>query len=272
MLKDAYKLLKEKSDECLKKVAYNEFFEGYTKEKIRHSYQVMGAGNYIIPRIQWLQKKDLAYVDMVKSAVLLHDICRFAEIEERCLHNRQIDHGLAGGEFLRTLPEFSDVRIWLPIKHHGHLIEDLYNDADYKNIPSEETKREVERICFIIRDADKIANLRMLAYEENLRYLFIGKKDVVPELDGHISNEIREYLEKFETFPRLGKLSVADRMAGFLSWYYDINYQYSIDFCEKLKVTSRLVKLFEQLCVDEDCKQLLLAKFTDFLQHHQFLR
>ena len=112
----------------------------------------------------------------------------------------------------------------------------------------------------------------MLAYEENLRYLFIGKKDIVPEIDGHISKEIREYLAKNETFPRLGNLSVADRMAGFLSWYYDINYQYSIDFCKKLNVTSRLVELFKQLCVDEDCKQILLAKFTDFLQHHQFLR
>ena len=272
MLEDAYNLLKEKSDKCLQKVAHSEFFVGYTKEKIRHSYQVMGAGNYIIPRVEWLKTRDSAYIDMVKSAVLLHDICRFAEIEERCLHSRQIDHGLAGGEFLRTLPEFSDIRIWLPIKHHGHLIEDLYNDIEYKNIPSAELKQEVERICFIIRDADKIANLRMLAYEENLRYLFLGKKDIVPELDGHISKEVRNYFERTETFPRLGELSAADRMAGFLSWYYDINYQYSIDFCDKLKVTPRLVEMFKQLCVDEDCKQILLTKFADFLQHHQFLR
>lgn len=272
MLEDAYQLLKEKSEECLQKVAHDEFFVGYTKEKIRHSYQVMGAGNYIIPRVEWLKSKDSAYVDMVKSAVLLHDICRFAEIEKKCLHNRQIDHGVAGGEFLRTMPEFSDIRIWLPIKHHGHWIEKLYEDEEYQNIADEELKQEVARICFIIRDADKIANLRMLAYEPDMRYLFYGKKDVVPEIDGHISDFVWSQVDKYTTLPRGVETTPADRIAGYLSWYYDINYQYAIDFCDKLQVTDRLVDLFKWLCVDEKFKAHFLDRFTGFLQNHQYLR
>lgn len=272
MLEDAYRLLKEKSEECLQKVAHDEFFVGYTKEKIRHSYQVMGAGNYIVPRVEWLKSKGYEYADMVKSAVLLHDICRFAEIEEKCLHNRQIDHGVAGGEFLRTVPEFSDIRIWLPIKHHGHLIEALYADEEYKNIADEELKQEVARICFIIRDADKIANLRMLAYEPDMRYLFFGKKDVVPAVDGHISEPVWRELEKDETLPRWAEATPADRMAGYLSWYYDINYQYAIDFCAKLNVTTRLVDLFKWVCIDEDFKAKFLPRFADFLQNHPYLR
>ncbi len=272
MLEDAYQLLKEKSEECLQKVAHDNFFVGYTKEKIRHSYQVMGAGNYIVSRVEWLKNKDLAYIDMVKSAVLLHDICRFAEIEEKCLHNRQIDHGVAGGEFLRTLPEFSDIRIWLPIKHHGHMIEALYADEEYKNIADDKLKQEVASICFIIRDADKIANLRMLAYEPKMRYLFFGKKDVVPEIDGHVSMQTRQEYAKDTTLPRWAENSAADRMVGYLSWYYDINYQYAIDFCHKLKVTPCLLELFKQICVDEDFKAELLEHFQNFLKNHQYLR
>lgn len=272
MLEDAYRLLKEKSEECLQKVAHDEFFVGYTKEKIRHSYQVMGAGNHIVPRVEWLKSKDSEYIDMVKSAVLLHDICRFAEIEEKCLHNRQIDHGVAGGEFLRTLPEFSDIRIWLPIKHHGHLIDALYADEEYKNIADEKLKQEVARICFIIRDADKIANLRMLAYEPKMRYLFFGKKDIAPEIDGKISEPLWKELNKDITLPRRSDATPADRMAGYLSWYYDINYQYAIDFCAKLNVTPILVDLFKQICTDEDFKAKLLARFANFLQNHQYLR
>ncbi len=272
MLEDAYQLLKEKSEECLQKVAHDEFFVGYTKEKIRHSYQVMGAGNYIVPRVEWLKSKDSAYVDMVKSAVLLHDICRFAEIEERCLHNRQIDHGIAGGEFLRTVPEFSDIRIWLPIKHHGHLIEALYADDEYKNIAAAELKQEVARICFIIRDADKIANLRMFAFEPQMRYLFYGKKDVEPEIDGHISKSVWNLIDQYATLPRGVEETVADRIVGYLTWYYDINYQYAIDFCAKLNVTPRLLDLFKWLCVDEQFKTQFLSRFADFLQNHQYLR
>mgnify|MGYP004670839217 FL=1 len=272
MLEDAYQLLKEKSEECLQKVANDKFFVGYTKEKIRHSYQVMGAGNYIVPRVKWLKSKDSEYVDMVKSAVLLHDICRFAEIEEKCLHNRQIDHGVAGGEFLRTVPEFSDIRIWLPIKHHGHLIEALYADEEYQNIADEELKQEVARICFIIRDADKIANLRMFAYEPQMRYLFLGKKDIVPEVDGHISAKVWQEADTYTTFSRGADATPADRMAGYLSWYYDINYQYSIDFCNKLNVTPRLLEFFKWICVDEAFKNKLLARFADFLENHPYLR
>lgn len=272
MLKDAYKLLKEKSDECLCRVSGNDFFTGYAKEKIRHSLQVMGAGNYIIPRIEWLKQKDVTYINMVKSAVLLHDICRFDEIEQKCLYNRRIDHGVAGGEFLQTISEFSDIRIWLPIKHHGHMIEELYKDKDYRSISDKNLQQEIAQICFIIRDADKIANLRMLAYEDNMRYLFFGKKIVIPAVDGHISAPIREDLNKNMTLPRWDDATPADRMAGYLSWYYDINYQYAIDFCDSLQVTKKLMELFNWLCVDNDFKEPFMKQFTEFLQNHKYLR
>ncbi|MDO4161847.1 MAG: HD domain-containing protein [Pseudomonadota bacterium] len=272
MLEDAYKLLKETSDECLRKIAHDKFFVGYAQEKRRHSFQVMGAGNYIIPRVEWLKNKDSSYIEMVKSAVLLHDICRFAEIEQKCLYKRRIDHGVAGAEFLRNISEFSDIRIWLPIKHHGHVIEALYDDEAYKNIGNADLRQEVERICFIIRDADKIANLRMLAYEKNMRYLFFGKKTVDPSADGHISSPVREDMDKYTTLPRWDEATPADRMAGYLSWYYDINYQYAIDFCDSLKVTPRLIELFEWICVDNDFKEPFLSRFTGFLQNHKYLR
>ncbi len=272
MLQQAYKLLRQESQDCVQTVTSDAYYLFYAQEKIRHSYQVMGAGNYLIRRIKWLQNKDSQYIDMVKSAVLLHDICRFAEIKQMYLYNNHIDHGVAGAEFLQQIPQFNDIRIWLPIKHHGHLIEALYDDPQYQNIEDKVLQEEVKQICFIIRDADKIANFHMLAYEENMHKLFFDKEGFNPQTDGHISAVIRNEIDSTTTLPRPKERTVADQMAGFMSWYYDLNYQYSLDFCDSLNVTDRLFAFFDKVCLDNDFKSQYVPRLKRFLASHVFLR
>jgi len=272
MLKEAYELLRGQYELCLQIVGEDDFFRSYANEKWRHSFQVAGAGNYIIRRIEWLKNKDSSYIEMVKTAVLLHDVCRFAEIIGKYRKNPPLDHGVAGGEFLRTKTMFSDIRIWLPIRHHGHLIEALYDDAEYRDIKNTGLREEIERICFIIRDADKIANLHMFICEPEQRHLFLGKKICRPQTDGKISAAVKKDVMARTTLARWDNSSPADKMAGFLSWYFDINYQYSIDFCRRLNIIVEMEKFFRWLCTDENFKDVYLENLNDFLRTHVFLR
>ncbi len=272
MLKEAYDLLEIEYKKCLSSVHNNKDLKAYAEEKHRHSMQVMGAGNYLIKRIEWLSNKSADFIELVKTAVFLHDICRFREITLLFQGSKNFDHGVQGGEFLRTIPLFNDIRIWLPIRHHGHLIESLYEDADYQNIADKILQEEVKQICFIIRDADKIANLHMFASESAQWPLFLGKNTYEPQVDGRISDIIKQNAFKDITVPRLADASVADRIVSLLSWYTDINYQSAIDFCHVLGVTEKMLQIFAEHCIDDDFKAQYSAYITNFIATHQYLK
>ena len=273
VLKEAYDLLEQKYSHCCDLVKNDEFFTLYADEKKRHSLQVMGAGNYIIRRVQWLKNKPESYIEMVKTAVFLHDVCRFEEIEYLFAGKKNYDHGVEAGNLLQTIPLFNDIRIWLPIKHHGHLIEELYADEVYQNIRDKELQKQVELICFIIRDADKIANMHMMVNEKNILPLFLGKTDETycPQTDGVVSDIINEEAFAGIKVSRDFRARVADRCISYLSWFTDINYQASVCFCNKLNVIPKLITLFENHCCDEDFKKQYLEYFNNYLKERVYL-
>ena len=272
MIQYAKRLLKLQYEQCADIVQNDEFYRGYALEKWRHSWQVFGAGNYLMKRIEWLQQKPPAYINMVKTAVLLHDCCRFTEIVQRYSKQKPCDHSVAGAEFLRNTPMFQDIRIWLPIKHHGHVIEELYEDTEYQNIENAELKKEVEQICFLVRDADKIANLHLIKNEPNILPLFLGKSDFVAETDGIVSAKIKARPFAETTLPRSYDSTVAERIAGYLSWFMDINYKASIEYCERLEIIETIFTMLDQYCIDVEFKQSFAAFVRNFLQRHEFLR
>lgn len=270
MLNEALKCLKNQYDENSNIQFKNAMHFTWYHKKWRHSMQVFGAGNMLVRHIDWLKNKPAEYVEMVRTAVLLHDVFRFKEITLLVEENKKIDHGVEGAKFLKNIPLFSDVRIWLPIYHHGHLIEALYDDEQYKNLP-ENLRREVELICFVIRDADKIANLRMLAYEPDMRPLFLssGTGDVLH--DYHISDFAKEDAFAGKTVRRTPDCTIADRLLGYLSWFNDINYRYSVDFCLKLKVVQILKAYFAEICSDKAFVKEYFAYFDECLRLRDFL-
>lgn len=272
MLQEAWQLLELQFNECLKIVKDDEFYRGYTMEKWRHSKQVAGAGNYIIPKIEWLKEKSAEYVEMVRTAVLLHDVCRFTEIEYRFNNKGKYDHGVGASELLKHTPMFNDIRIWLPIKHHGHRIEDLYNDEVYQNIADKSLQKEVELICFIIRDADKIANLNMMINESNVLHLFLGNGTGDKVKDGQVSKIVKDFAFREDTTPRFEGATQGDHITSYLSWFFDINYKYSIDYCRKLNIISGLIKMFEKYCSDDEFKREYIDFVNKYIQNHDFLR
>ena len=60
--------------------------------------------------------------------------------------------------------------------------------------------------------------------------LFLG--DINSENSGKISKIIAELAFRHTTTPRLPNLTSADKMISYISWFFDVNYQYSIDYCK----------------------------------------
>jgi hypothetical protein len=232
--------------------------------------QVFGAGNYLVRRIEWLKNKSPEYIEMVRTAVLLHDVFRFEEIKLLAQGYEQIDHGVEGAKFLQNSQLFNDIRIWFPIKHHGHIIDDLYADEEYQNLP-EDLREEIKLICFIVRDADKIANLHMLANEPNIRVIFLSSGTGNLQKDYSISDFAKKDAFSGKTVRRIQECTIADRMLSYLSWYNDIYYRYSVEFCSKLKVTEILKNYFAQICNDKEFVQEYFAYFDRCLCTRDFL-
>lgn len=270
MLQKAMDLLYLQYYQCMEAVHDDEHFSFYAKEKIRHSLQVAGAGNYLVRHIEWLKNKSAEYIEMVRTAVLLHDVCRFSETAKLYRGEQEYDHGVAAYEFLHHTPLFDDIRIRLPIKHHGHLIEALYADDEFQKL-SESVRQEVEKICFIVRDADKIANFKMVVNEPYFLPLFMDTERELTAEDLQISEHVWQNAFKINTVPK-PFYTIGDRVASLLSWYLDINYQASIDFCAKLGVTDLVFAMFEKYCGDEDFKQKYLAFVKEYMNSHKYLK
>ncbi len=270
MLKHAYQLLASEYQKCCRIVQGDEYLTLYANEKYRHSLQVMGAANYLLQHISEVQGISAEKLEIIKTAVLLHDIGRFTEIALH-LKSQKCDHGVVGAEFLQSLSQFNEIRIWLPVRHHGHLIEELYADEQFRQIENKALQKEVEHICFIIRDADKIANMNMLTHEENILPLFLGIKKYNPQVDGVLSPEVLQEAFEDQTITRSYLKTAADFSVWYISWFKDINYQIAIDFCKKLDILPNLLKILDKYCMDEKFKHDFNAHIWKYAEERKYL-
>lgn len=270
MLQKAMDLLYLQYYQCMEVVHNDNYHSYYALEKIRHSLQVAGAGNYLLKHIEWFENKSAEYIEMVRTAVLLHDVCRFSEIAKSCRGVQKYDHGVSAYEFLKHTPLFDDIRIRLPIKHHGHLIQELYADTEFQNL-AESLRQEIEKICFVIRDADKIANFKMVVNEPYFLPLFMDNKQELTADDLQISEHILQNAFNKNTVPK-PFYTIGDRVTSLLSWYLDINYQASIDFCTKLGITDLIFAMFEKYCGNEEFKQNYISFVREYMNNHKYIK
>ena len=149
------------------------------------------------------------------------------------------------------------------------MIEALYADEQYQNLPKD-IREEVQKICFIVRDADKIANFNMVVHESHFLPLFTGiDRELTPE-DFVISDHVKETAFIENTVPK-PFYTLGDRVTAFLSWYLDINYRAALDYCEKLGVTALVFDMFDKYCSDAAFKQKYTTFVKKYLHTHNFL-
>lgn len=263
MLSEAKKLLLENYQNSLDKVKSDDRFVEYANEKYVHSQQVLGAGNYILRHEPFFQKQSAEFIELARTVLILHDISRFDEIVAKFNGISNFDHGVEGAEKLKRMPDFSDVRITLPIKHHGHMIEDFYADKEFKNITDTKLKEEITRLIFLVRDADKIANFQQLCTLRfaKWRYLFFSGDDMRRPLGSEVRNDFMNH----KIISRKYVKTRAEQQLNYLSWFYDINYLSAFEFCRRLKLDRKLVTDFSYLRENAAETQSLIACLDNFI-------
>ena len=236
---------------------YKENVSGYhievMDEKIRHSYQVLGAGNFLLRHEPCFASLSPKEIDKLQAAVLLHDIGRFYEI--LMMKDRQfVDHGVYGAKMLAQIPEFNQKDIVLPIRHHGHLIEALYADEEYMALADEE-KAIIRRNAFLVRDADKLANFYLLAtHFEEYGPMFLVASEYKDANSKDISEKIREDFFNHKCVTRSEIRNLAEKALSLWAWIYDINYDSSFLFMERLHLTDRLFKFLSRYLKEDDAR------------------
>ena len=204
------------------------------EEKIVHSYQVLGAGNMILKNEKIYEKCSMDEIDLLKATVLLHDLGRF---QEGVTPN--IDHGVHGANLLRNDDDFKQNKVYLAVKHHGHLIEALYDDEEYKAL-SEDEKSEVRKYIFLVRDADKIANFYLLIRSfQKMDNLFFHPD----RFDGTLkaTKAVHEAFMAHKSINKKDVKNVADQTLMVMACVYDLNYKASFEFLDKLNVMKILM-------------------------------
>ena len=139
MLAEAKYLLKKTYLPAQEKLSTSRNWQMFAEEKYIHSLQVLGAGNYILQHEDFFLNKSPEFIDLAKTVLILHDIARFEEIVLRSQNIYNYDHGVEGAKMLERIPIFNNILITLPIKHHGHMIEDFYNDDAFKYFKNDKT-------------------------------------------------------------------------------------------------------------------------------------
>lgn len=244
-------MLFEEYENNFKVVKGSPYHEGYMNEKIKHSMQVAGAGNGILAHEPYFLNKDYAFLDVVRTAILLHDIYRFREVRILFETGQRVDHGVLGAEFLSATADFNNILITLPIKHHGHMIGCLYEDKDYQS-QNKETKDIIKHIAFAVRDADKIANWHLLANEwANMEEVWLKHPHDYSEEQTKINDELWSWFVKQKVAPNTIHDTNAETLISVLCWLFDMNYNYSIAFCKYHHLFSRLCDILRKMGVDE---------------------
>lgn len=273
MLENEKTLIKNKYDEACKKVNNSEYHIRWLDEKIKHSYQVLGAGNYIIKHEKDFQTRPEEFIQWAKIAILLHDIGRFEEVYQNYIHpNERQDHGLIGAEILRNIPHYNRPEIVLAVKHHGHLLKRFYEDMEYTNISSQKQKSDIKTILSVVMDSDKIANFQMMKQErEKFTYLFL-KTRTQEQINAPLSSNILEYFFQCELIPNELVNSLSDYLLSLICWIFDLNYKTSFDFCQKLGLITNLLNILSEYNKDNDMQEKINCNIKNFLtrKYQQF--
>ena len=239
-------------DNCLAKVKGNIYCEDFAKEKIRHSMQVVGAGNYIIKNEKIFQNRSSDYLKLAKLVNLFHDIGRFKEVE---LLNEnptsKHDHSYYSYSILKELG-YSDFRLLLPIKQHGHLADALENDKEFNLINDEKLKKEIRELYGLVKDADKIANLYLLKYDlQVFKDLFFTSLSDEAKY-APVSKVVLETMQSQNLVKKNDCFSFADRLVQILCFVFEIYYKPSFDFIKKNKLLDNLFVDLKEYCPDKD--------------------
>lgn len=259
------KQLYDAFEDCLKKVAGKPFFEAFAQEKIKHSMQVVGAGNLLLKQEKSFQDRGEDFLRLGKLVCLFHDIGRFKEIYLLSFdRTKHYNHGHFSYEILKDLG-YADLRLLLPVKRHGELADALENDAEFQQMPEGMEKDETRELYGLVKDADKIANLYLIKHEERIfKDMFF---EYLPEEEKYapISEKVLQAVRNHALVKRGDDRSFSDRIIQILCFVFEIYYQPSYEFIVKHKLFDNLFGYLLEYCPNKEQAQFVCSYIKDYL-------
>lgn len=250
--------LKQAFNSAKNKLNNDRLYISVIKRKFAHSWRVLQNGRKIIysgeiPLLVTNKKLRI----QAKQALLFHDIGRFEETvlayknSSLDTFGKKYDHGVLGADILSENPPFNDMKIVLAVRHHGHLIEEFYNDKDYKKLSAEEQKI-AETYIKIVRDADKLDlyNLQKTEYSIEKDPFFCSLSE--EQKYAPLSDEVKEQFFNMTTINHKSIKCFADRILGCISWIFDINYKYSLKIIDENEYIDVLLNIMRKYCSNND--------------------
>ena len=252
-------------DDCLQHVKGKTFYEGFAREKIKHSMQVVGAGNYILKNEKKFKNRSEAYLKLGKLVNLFHDIGRFKEIEllSKAPASKH-DHGYYSYEILKELG-YDDLRLLLPVKQHGNLAEALEEDIEFQKIEDAQLKKEVEELYGLVKDADKIANLYLIKYDGRIfKDLFFAGLTEEAKF-APISPNVLSSLEHKALVKKSDCVSFSDRLVQILCFAFEIYNRSSFEFILRHNLFENLFDELDVYCPDKEQGAFIRTYVTTYV-------
>lgn len=221
------------------KNTFQEYLQDYnTKEgkielKIRHTYGVVNASEYITKKLS-LDKED---IELAKLIALLHDIGRFEQIKQynSFIDIKTVDHAVLGNEILLK----------------NGLIRNFIKDERYDNIISKSilnhNKLEIENHlkdrellhAKIVRDADKIDNYRVKITDEFINIIDNASKEVLE--NDVISDEILNRFMNNKTIVDKDRKTYMDFWVSYIAFIFDFNFKASFEYIKKMNYINKII-------------------------------
>lgn len=209
--------------------------------KYNHSFRVMD----LAYRIARSLDMSGSILDFIRVCGLVHDIGRFEQWKQyhTFVDSKSVDHASFSVDILKKENFFKG------IINDGELKSIAYRAVKYHNkfkVPNNFNK-ETKQICNIIRDADKIDLINILAREE--RVVNIGE-DAFSEL---IMNTLLNKKQILLT----DRTTKADFLASSFAFIFDINYKETFKILKERDYYNKIVDIYKNKTTNEELKEQL---------------
>ncbi len=188
--------------------------------------------------------------EIVELSAILHDLGRFYQHKNGVhLLNDEFDHGLEGVKILKNIPEFNNPILLFAIEEHNR-IAIRYDNPYYLQL-NEHDKKVAEIVAKLLRDADKLENIRDVIYHGIPKRLY--KFNTFEPL----SENVKLAVKNKTSVLRSDMKTSSDRVVDYLAWIFDINYQTTKDIIKDLNFIEIGIKTAKEVGASEEDLKLL---------------
>lgn len=225
-------IFKQYYQKAAKVIPRSSFYYGTLNHKFKHSIDVLNIGKDILFNTPELAKVDENFIDFAQKALLFHDVGRFKEAVNRYrreakglpVFELKTDHGLRGYNLMKKTPPYDNMKILFALRYHGKMMEQILHSSLYKKIAKLAEKEDIMKILYLVRDADKMANLYRIKNDGHLKEDIFYRNLNDSNRNDILSDNVKQQFLKKQVILSPTLRTYADRILQVLSWIFDLNY------------------------------------------------